>query len=60
MEVFGLISLILGVMGMLAFIRINKLEDHLKSKGVIEPTFDSLDDLGNWGNSQSHERRERG
>ena len=60
MEVFGLISLVLGVMGALAFIRLNKLESHLKNKGVIDPNFDSLDDLGQWGHEKpNHQRHHR-
>ncbi len=57
MELIGVITLILGVLGALAFIRINKLEGYLRNKGVLDDGFDSLNDLDDWsGTKQSHER----
>ncbi len=57
MEILGIVTLILSVMGALAFIRLNKLEGHLRSKGYVDDEFDSLENLGDWtGKKETHER----
>lgn len=41
MEALGVLGFIFGLMGMVAYVRLDKLEKKLKETGVLEPDFKS-------------------
>ena len=42
METFGIIGMVFGFVGVIAFIRLEKLEKHLKKSGVLDKDYKGL------------------
>lgn len=57
MDLINIVALVLGVLGALAFLRVTKLENHLRSRGHLEADFDSLKNLEQFNVFDRHRRR---